>query len=215
MAYKFPFMRLSLSGTIYDVEQFAIGLTLAHVGNGTPTVPGTVPQGIIDACIAFFEAAPISSHAKLKLIKYNQIGVDGKYVDKTNTVSYDVTTLVAGSSSSTPPAQLAQVISLRTGVLRGLAHAGRFYLPLPISNLGTTGLVASGDITDLMTVVDDFLNAINAVSADWRVAVVSNVRAGAEHFVTHARIGRVLDTMRSRRAKLDEEYVDGSTLTVP
>lgn len=62
------------------------------------------------------------------------------------------------------------------------------------------------------------INAINAAYVTWagpgdfngRVAVTSDVGSGAWHWVTHVECGRVIDSMRSRRSSLEEDYQPSS-----
>jgi hypothetical protein len=71
--------------------------------------------------------------------------------------------------------------------------------------------------------VSAFINTINLEYSNWvgggdfggRVSVISGTRAGAYHHVTRVEVGRVVDTMRSRRSSLPEDYQLSGTAITP
>lgn len=214
MAYPHTFLRLVASGTLYEAERFSWSMSLIPNFDNTPDVPETIPQGVIDAVRAFhISSGLISGAARLTTLKVNQIGTDGRYVDQNDTVQYDWTTSVPGSASSvyTPP-QIALAVSLRTGVRRGLAHTGRFYLPTPAFVPNADGRITTAQAQSAATATTTFLNALHAALPGWRAGVVSDVGAGAARAVTHVEVGRVLDTIRSRRTSLPEAHERGADL---
>jgi hypothetical protein len=216
MAYPQRFIRLALSGTLYGVEQFSLGLAI------TPEVPNAllgddmfeVPAGIIAACTDFWGQSFVGSDALLTTIKYNTIGTDGLYVDKSNSKRHDYATPLAGGGGADKyPPQVALAVSLVTSVARGLAHAGRIYIPLPWYSVEADGRLSDAHAILANGFVTTFLNAINtAAGVDGRVSVMSKVGAGAVHPVDHVRTGRTLDTVRSRRKSLPELYHVGASL---
>jgi hypothetical protein len=213
MPYKNPFMRLNVSGTLFDFETFSFGFTFVHTGTGTIDAPQEVPAGMVSALSTYFAGELINNKAKMKLVKFNLIGVDGHYANQGTTVLHEYTTPIAGASPSPiPPAQNALAVSLRTPIGRGRAHAGRFYLPLCSATIDADGHINAGQRDAELVRVTTLLNALNAASGNWKLGVVSNLGIGEENLVTHARIGRTMDTIRSRRTKIPEAYVDGEQL---
>lgn len=213
MTYANPFLRLVFGGPLFTVEEWSCSLALIEEepGGEHPAYPETVPQGVIDAVTAFIVSGLISSDAKLGWIKLNPIGTDGRYMTN-QTVRWDDATPAAGTGNTGYIPQTALVVSLQTGFARGYAHSGRFYLPVPDVYPAADGVVAEATITPYVTAATTFLEALNTALTGFRVGVVSNVGTGAEREVTNVRVGRVLDTMRSRRTKIPETYAIGATL---
>lgn len=149
--------------------------------------------------------------AHLEWTKFNRIGTDGKYVNNYSNTQY-VEPGVPGGFASNYPNQIALVVTLETGLTRGLAHRGRLFFPTPRFNIEqATGKVAVGSmqtIADTVTTLLDNLNTacagLTGPAAPVRVSVASNVREGAFRPVTGVSVGDVLDTMRSRRTQLTE-----------
>lgn len=214
MAYPSNFLRLVVSGTLYGTEQFSWSLALARNFETDPP-PSTVPQGVIDAVTALHAStsAACGTSALLTMIKLNEIGTDGRYVSQSETVMHEFETGVPGSGTSTQPPQNALAVTLRTAKRRGRAHAGRFYLPRTGGGVANDGRITGGTADSLAVDVTTFLDAINAaIPGNWRAAVMSDVGTGTLELVTHAEIGRVVDTIRSRRSSMDEDRRSGLPL---
>ena len=205
MVYHDPFRRLVFSGTLYTTESWSCSLCMGHQGVGDGVQPGLVSEAIRDAAVAFFSTSYVGAGAFLNTIKYNLIGVDGKYVDTSSSVRYDFETPTNGSGSTTVIPQAALAVTLKTAASRGLAHAGRFYMPLISPAVQADGRLSTAQVTTIAAVATSFLNALNADDSEWRLAVVSNIGAGAQNHVTNVSVGRVIDTMRSRRKNLVED----------
>lgn len=214
MAYPRPFLRLVYIGSLYGTETFSFSMSLLEFTNGPAQPPTSVPQGVIDAGEILFQSTGlISSKAQIEVIKLNRIGTDGKYTEP-QTVEEDVTPPTTGTTTLQPAPQVAIAITLRTAVSRGLAHAGRFYLPLPGTSPSSDGRLPAVTTIAYADAAAAAINAINASFNDeWRVGVTSNVGAGREQFVTAVQCGRVLDTIRSRRSSLPEDY-ESNTLPI-
>ena len=213
MNYHDPFRRLVFGGPLYVNEEWACSLSLAHIGTGDGGSPGTVDPGIVTAIKEYVAGNYVAAGASLTWIKYNLIDVDGHYADTTSTVRWDETgTPTHGNGVPAPIPQATIVVSLMTANARGLAHTGRFYSP------GFAGVIEDDGRTNISraTVVAEsataMLDGINAVDDTYRVAVVSKVGTGHQNHVTHVRVGRVIDTMRSRRSSLPEGYITGADL---
>jgi len=212
MAYLRNFLRVAIIGTVYNKDAFSFGMTLIGTEAGIEVPPTVVPPALITALNTYWGASGlVSTEARLTTVKVNLIGTDGRYVND-NTVQYDYPTPLQGTTTQYYPAQISYAVGLRTASQRGRAHAGRFYLPLPGLALGVGGVLTAANVNTIKTPTDIFLKAVNTSLTPWRLGVVSNLGSGAEKVITHARYGQVLDTMRSRRNKLVENYADGIPL---
>lgn len=217
MAYPQNFFRLVCSGTLVGAESFSYGLSIRKDFT-TGSAPDEVPQGVIDAVTAFHRNGDLTtgSQAVLTTIKFNEIGVDGRYANSGETVLADFDPGIAGIGSTVMPPQVALAITLRTAKMRGRAHAGRFYVPHLSGPLGADGRLSAPAAANIATAATKFLNDLNtALAGIGRVAVLSDVGTGAVNDVTNVEIGRVLDTMRSRRRSLDEDRQIGAPLAPP
>lgn len=213
MVYPAPFLRLVASGTLYNTDIFSWSLSFARdFPDGGSLAPNEVPQGVIDAVSAFHNSSVHAAQARLTMIKLNEIGTDGRYTNQGDTVLHEFETPIPGVSANTPPPQTSLAITLRTAKRRGRAHAGRFYTPLPGYSL-TGGMLSSANQQDAALAATTMLDAITAaLPGSYRPFVMSDLGTGTMEPVTHVAVGRVLDTIRSRRNAFAEEYFEGSPL---
>jgi len=204
MTYLNEFIRLVVIGRLYDVEDFSFSISMI---GGTPLdVDDDVPGAVVTAVQSYFEHAQlISRNATLTAVKWNLIGEDGRYVNP-NTRQHDFEPPVKGAVVNTPPPQVSLAISTVTGLQRGRASKGRWFLPLPGAQMTDEGRMSTSDQQVALNASRDFLVALNAAAGPWHAGVVSNVGTGAQHPITGVRVGRVFDTIRSRRDKFDEDY---------
>lgn len=102
------------------------------------------------------------------------------------------------------PLQTALCVSLVTS-RAGATGKGRFFLPFPSYDLASDKRLTEADATDFLTNgVKPFVNEL-ATILTYAPQVVSSKGYMSE--VTGLRLGRVPDTMRSRREDLAEGYV--------
>lgn len=150
--------------------------------------------------------------------KLNAIGPNGRYIGGTtgellHTPEFNL------NGGAPGPFQTSTVISLETGVQRGLAVSGRFFLPAVAQATDGTGAMQAQFAVEQATTAAAFIRALNnwtgidtAVAPD--VCVVSQGKQGAPGSygpglarpVTAVAVGRVQDTQRRRRAQLTERY---------
>jgi hypothetical protein len=210
MVYANPFLRVRLEGTLGASEVFSFGINLISDGPWTPPAP--ITQSMADAVALWFTSeSNIASAADLHTLKVNLIGVDGRYVEET-TNRWDYGSPYPSGNVTAPfPFQIALVISLLAANDRGRASHGRFYLPVP------TGGLEGPDQTLPTTFQESYLAAgvsllelLEQELPGWQPGLVSNVGAGAQALITRVRVGRVLDTIRSRRNKVVEEYIEAT-----
>lgn len=207
MAYPDSFLRLVLSGSLYTSEAWSMGFSLMRNFAPSASPPAEVPPAVVTAAGVMIGNGNISNAVRLDLIKLNLIGTDGRYVDQGDTVFHEYTSPVPGGSTGRPAPQVAMAVTLRTANRRGLAHAGRVYIPGPAHNPSDDGRLTASGAEIYADAVATFINSVNAALPDWRVCVASDVREGAFRQVEGVECGRVLDTIRSRRTSLDEARV--------
>ena len=213
MAYKQNFLRLVVSGTLYNDEQFSWSLSFIQGIGGTEPAPDEVPPAVVSAITSFWRwPSLISKFANITSIKLNEIGLDGRYLNPETVVEEIEGGLVGVADSVIYPPQVALVVSLDTAIRRGRAHGGRFYLPLPGPTLVSAGTLSAADQLSYATQATSLIEQLNDAMQPWQVGVVSDIGPGAQQRVTHVRVGRVLDTMRSRRRSLDEAYIQGENI---
>lgn len=194
--------RLVFGGRLFDKESWSCSV---NVG-GTPDVnlAASTFQAAISAWVGG-ASSQISSAARLDFIKFNSINpVTGRYI-----LAYSNEILqndMAIGAKVPAPGQNTVAISLRTALARGRAHAGRFYAPTgAITITGTDGRISGIDATSLATAARAMVNGINtALAGQGQVVVFSKIGQSVQP-VTAIRVGRVIDTMRSRRASLPED----------
>lgn len=185
-----------------------------------PTDP--VWTDLADDCKAFWAdpRTAISSLARLHSVKFAEIGEDGRYT--TAPVIKDFTAVNGGGANIGTPWQAAVAVTLMTDNQLSRVK-GRFYLPVPSINVGTDGLMTELERDGIEASAAEFLsNVANQPGID--VLDIGPVIASqgrqsppappANYTVTHVRVGRALDTIRSRRSHLDELPGDPTALNI-
>lgn len=202
-------------------EKFSFGLRF---------IPGnTLPIESIDndeiggGLAASFQArwrnasSGVTDMAQLVEMKWNRIGTNGKYVhDDTRVIGFDpVAGFGGGYRGVYLPPQCSLAVTLRTGKTRGLARWGRFYLPAPgfqtDNNTGTIPKAAQISVAGHWGAwLDGLTTNIGNASVGMIPVVMSRGRngtgPGAFNPVTAVEVGGVVDTIRSRRADIPEDY---------
>jgi hypothetical protein len=179
--------------------------TSGAVDDGTGLLTG------VSAAIATYHSSAqlnLSGLALLSFVKVNAINTAGHY-QGSGTAQALFGDLPGGASNSAKyPNQVCCAISLTTGFSRGPAHRGRFYVPLPYADVQNDGRIADATANNMSVATDTLLSNLNAVNADYEVAIFSR-KAGAagNRKVTGNVVGRVLDTQRRRRRSLAEAWV--------
>ncbi len=108
---------------------------------------------------------------------------------------------VGGSGTHNMPTQVALVASLMTS-RAGPTGKGRIFLPWPAITPGTDFIITSAQAQTVANAVRTLVDGISTF--DNVVSVVSE--KGYASPVTGVRVGRVPDTMRSRRHRRSEGY---------
>lgn len=183
-------------------ERWAIRVNLNPV---IPAQSGAPTPAQLDALGTAFDTrlgAHTTNDTRLTSVKWAFIGPDGKY--SSGPVLSSELDLAGSRLSEAHVDQIAIAVSLNTAT-RGPRGRGRFYLPGPGFAIGPGSLMSATDAQSLATSAAGFLSDINAGWPDnGTVCVASSF--GLNSPVTSVRVGRVFDTIRSRRASLSEDY---------
>jgi hypothetical protein len=213
MSYSREFLRLVVIGRLYGVEDFSYSLSFVSPEGGVP--PNEVPPEIFTALADYWGTSGlVSNRAEITLVKLNEIGTDGRYT-RPFTVQDEPPTQIIGNTVHSPAPQTALAVSLTTPIKRGRAHAGRYYLPIPGTTVQADGRLLASQVLEFARQSAQFVNACNDALDPYRCAVVSDVGVGTWQPVTGVRVGRVLDTIRSRRNKFLEEHQEAKLSEFP
>lgn len=125
-------------------------------------------------------------------------------------------TPIPGMGATTYPPQVALVVSTIANN-RGPGRKGRFYLPAPSNEIdsdmrlsATTTGAAKDAVTTFVKAVSDAIDIPLDVTSSTMLNISgAPAPSGSSQVVDHIEVGRVLDTLRSRRKSLLEEYVVG------
>jgi hypothetical protein len=205
-----PHTRVTLAGTLYGgAEIFNTGFALAPIDNGAGSMPDSTARAAIrDACEDWFgrSGSCINPQATLTAVKFEQILADGSV----EFPSYSLSASQAGASATDVPfpTQCALVISLRA-LDSTRRSRGRMYSPLPSINLGSDGRLTSSDQLAILASFATFWTDVNTIAgafADESAVVVAS-SYGTNAVVSEVGVGRVVDTMRSRRNALSDTKV--------
>jgi hypothetical protein len=212
-----PHVRVTMSGTLgsaTDGEAFACGFQFG--GEGLDAVVALPVPAQLDAvsaaCQLWFSRATSSiwNTAKLTQVKFAVIGADGRYAGDPYISTF--LTVSGASSSNTHPFQVSRVITLDSA-RRGPTGRGRFYSPVPTGSVDADGTQQGAVALEAAGSARTMLNDVNAaLTGAARVVVASS--KGYNSTVTSVRVGRVLDTVRSRRTSLSEGYTADQIVTV-
>lgn len=219
MAYV-PHLRVTMTGTmgpgLQGVEEFSWGFQLGRGGGGLPAKQDLLDVANSIASIFNTTLAGASRPAMtLRRVRVSDIATTGR-THRAEDGSYNhADALVTGPGTlngAQYPTQIALVVGLYTG-LNDLTGRGRFFLPMPGQTLQADLRISSNDAAAVADQAKTFLNSAGAASVANGfggpvLASQGSVSRGipaANRPITGLRVGRVLDTMRSRRAQLQEE----------
>lgn len=218
MAYPAPFHRLVMIGSLY-ADTFNTTLAMIPVGGGTlPEVSDDLVDAVGAVCADWWNnllggggnGLGIITNAKLTSVKLNRIGTDGKYMDA-ETKEHVLGTPVSGVTSTNLPAQLSIACTLRGVNERARAGKGRMFFPpsSAMNALGNDGRLTAALALDYAKGVSFLLGALDDAYLSEGVSAVAGISsatgAGAFQGVQQVSVGRVVDTIRSRRNKLPED----------
>jgi hypothetical protein len=175
-------------------------------------------SGVSAAVEGFFGGSTFCANAKVTDWRAYEIGNDGLMLGDGPLLHDYVASGPSGSAGAWKyPAQVACVISL-IAAHRGPAKRGRMFLPAPAAPVGSGGRISDADAADIRTATTTFLKAVSDSidMADTASSEGCNVSTGPPGSTTgtlqvidHLEVGRVYDTIRSRRRSMLEGYSVG------
>lgn len=205
--------RLVVRGQLGDTKE--VFSNVLHFPSDVSVGPDVLPEdwdtGAMETAIrSLYEDSLISGAVHVTGWRGYQIGADGRVKDG-HKVVVDFTTRGSGGGLHKYPPQVALVITL-VADNDGPAHFGRVFLPIPNrATLSTTLEMAPGDADSSLLVFRTYLNGLlDAMYPETVIGEgpcnVSKVGTGTLQRVTSLKCGLALDTIRTRRNKLLENY---------
>lgn len=186
--------------------------------SGSPTVANpttTTETAIVNALKNFIggSSAALSSSVTMSWVKFSLMDATGHVVVDPATGGFvqelfPISPVTTGwGATAQHPFQIAQVVSL-ISARHGAMGKGRMYVPLPGSTVDANGLVSTTNRDSMVAAAQTLFNSVNTALTTQgtaaRVIVASS--KGFNSKVLSVRVGRVLDTHRTRRSRLPESY---------
>jgi hypothetical protein len=221
MSYPAPFHKIVMIGNLHS-DIFNTTLSVVPTGGFAMPEPSTGLVATVAGLIGSWWDNPlatgvgngitINQAAVLTSVKLNRIDTAGHYMDNTPHEFTFGTPIVGGGGGVCPP-QLTIVASLRGVADRAKAGRGRMYFPpsqLCTSSLAIDGRLTAPNALQYASGVRQLLGQINdaylAAGLTAVCGIASKAGSGAFQGVSSVAVGRVVDTMRSRRNKDTEAY---------
>jgi hypothetical protein len=217
-----PHMRLTVRGVFMGpaapVEEWQWGVNLQGIQGDPGTVQATDLASAVDAVTDLWSAPTLgmSNLVRVREVKLAPIGAAGKYTSDPLIANVDIPGGLA--SPPTYPPQVALVVSLMTP-RRGPSGRGRVYLPSPNFAIGSDWRMPQARCDDIAAAFGNFVRDLARTGGDtpfptdalYTVIVAST--KGENNPVNAVRVGQALDTVRSRRRGLVENYRVNDTTT--
>lgn len=168
-------------------------------------------SGILAAANGLFSSSKFAGGMKMIEWRAYSIKSDGLTDGTPRQVLITPGSEPQGSAGVKLPSQVALCVTTE-GEARGPARFGRFYLPGPAAAVQADWRMSEADCEAYVVLATDFLkavsNSIDVTGSPRSVEMinVSGIGTGAKQTVKTVRVGRVYDTQRRRRGKLEEAY---------
>jgi hypothetical protein len=203
-------IKVTVLGTAWNgTETWQFGVNCRHLDGVPPTDAGLLALATALAqptmTMLTSTASLMSADARLTAIKCALVGTDGKYPAASTPGIYTYATPVAGVVSQGGIPQATMAVTLLTNIPRGRASRGRFFMPLTNVAVAADGRITAAQADAMEAIVKVWLNAIIADANVTAILVMSGLGAGTSGVVNAIGVGRVVDTMRSRRRSLLEQ----------
>lgn len=217
MAYPGNFLKFSFGGKLAGGEDWTNSINLALVNlaaEGEVVATDTLLNDQLNDFTAnletFFAAvrAYVSPTTTLEWSKLAVIGPDGRYAAAP--VSRPIEPMY-GSSPLIYPNQIALALSMQSDAWGARGKNGRIFLAGASVKLSGDGRMEVEPRNQIATAFAAFIEGLNdsgkfLTMPNVGVVIASAVGEGAFNPVTRVRVGRVFDTIRSRRTSLTEDY---------
>lgn len=181
-----------------------------------------VNVGGVDAAVAsLYGSGFVSPLLEVSDWRFYVIGTDGHMQGNAPLLREYAASELRGGAGTTPfPTQVALAIST-VAVNRGPAQFGRFYLPGPTRPIDSSFRLSVADAGTYVSIATQFLKDVSD-AIDLAPPVGSSgihvskgpvgSPTGTRQTIDHVRVGRVYDTMQSRRKSLEEDYQLSGTI---
>lgn len=199
----------NVGGTAGRIEDWSFSLNFPDDILSTESTAAGIASQAGECAVAWHNALEYSMPEDVVLtqVRLALVGADGHVVQRTDGsyVQGDWNGAYAGNQAKQPmPLQTALCVSLGTA-RSGPTGKGRIFLPWPAISLD------ADDKRIPVAQVSAILNAVRVFIANVATALTEDPRVvsskGYASPVTSLRIGRVADTMRSRRGDMVEGYI--------
>lgn len=219
MAYPGEHYLFAFGGPLRGGEIWTMGLRMTAPAPAGGEANTRLALDALHAALKAWWIGGVSSNAAgLAWSKLNRIAATGLYADGF-TIRKDEATPVYNNVSVQFPNQIALVATLTTGLSRGLANRGRMFFPVPAVVMeDSDGRLTVAAATAAATKVKTLIDNLNAATDGCRIGIYSKggkVGVGTQRPVTGVEVGRVLDTMRTRRSALKEARVAVALAAAP
>lgn len=223
MSYDRAHYYVTFGGPTYGgLEEWQTGIKFAQWGGPPNPDPGPLLGGlahisvadILTRVTAFISADPGVHWGNAVAVSWAKVAViktDGEYAG--DPILAEQVPVTGGYGAFGYAPQLAAVVSSWSGSNLGRANHGRNYLPVPHSWVNTTTVLeprvtvaAAAALRDgWVNMVKSIEGEVDTIEANTAWCILSKLGAGTTKIVQQVGCGRVIDTMRSRRARLDDE----------
>lgn len=186
-------------------------------GEGDAHAEDMSSSGMTAALAALHNTSSFSNGCKVTGWRAYDIGSDGRMEGNPKVVEFAPANYIAGTSANLLPPQVSLAVTTEA-VNRGPARLGRFYLPGPSKICDSSYRLAVADQTVYCNLATQFYKDVaDSVDVDFSVTGVeainvSNIGSGHQQVISKIKVGRVYDTLRSRRGALLEEYVSSGVI---
>lgn len=208
MSYTAPHYLITVGGDSWSqTETWQFGVRARIEGVATPEDQQLLANALAAPTQTYFlhAANAIISAIRLTYVKVALLDFEGHYGEGIAPGIYTYPAPVPGTNGSSGVIpQHAIAVTTLTAVARGRASKGRWYLPPNYHALDATGLMSTANCDAMETAAAAWITAINATAQVSNAAVMSKIGAGTTNNITAVGVGRVVDTMRSRRRSLAE-----------
>lgn len=203
--------------TTEEEWSFSTKWDMVHTGDPDGDIGNIDAGGVHDALTGMLATANFSSVVWCTGWRAYEIGTNGLMEGNPRIEEFDPADYVKGTSSAVAVPQIALCVTT-VAENRGPARLGRFYLPGPTPVLGAgcilTETAQGTHLTNVTQFLKDVADSIDVPASPVSTSMinVSAVGGGALQTVQSVRVGAALDTVRRRRNKLDERYVESGTI---
>jgi hypothetical protein len=219
--------------TTDPAEIWSNGIRLMHDPNidGSALMDFETDEGMQAACTEYATkviahvqnvASRYSGNTKLRYVKFNKIGPDGRQVNQTKTFRSDMAAAgVSPTSGAVHAITHSTCVTFLTEASRGRASKGRLFVPHSSMVIATgSGRYAPGDCQATADAWGTFLTSLSDapgldVPNSLIPVVVSNLEPspGLSRPITRAQVGNFPDYMGSRRNRTTEVRVQSALVT--